>query len=233
MGRIPQVVGGASILLVPVLAGTGGALAMLARPPEPAGTIDTDYGVETQLADLSGIAEHPGLFTLAAALFYATALMSVPALVAVWRLSVDRSRRWAWAGAVVATLGVVGQVGHLGYFGQTLAAVGAPDRRAAAEFLVHTDSTPFVLALFLPFLLWLVAPVVQAVALRRAGAIPLRATVAISLAAVLMLAMGNVQWSNALWALLMVAGFLPAARAMLRGQPVDAPPARTPTATPA
>lgn len=230
MGRIPRIGGGTSIVLWPALAGLGGALAMLSRPAEDAGLVDTEWGVEPLLAELEVIEQHTGLFTLAAALFYAAALVMIPALIAIWRLSVDRAPRWAWAGAVVATLGVVGQVVHLNYFAGTLAAVGAPDRRAAAEFLVALDSTPFVLALFFPFLLSLLAPVVQVVGLRRARVVPLWAALAVSAGVGLVLGMGNVQWSNALATGLLVAGFAPAARAVLlggRGAATVAEPART------
>ena len=81
----------------------------------------------------------------------------------------------------MATLGVVGQVVHLGYWAQNLAAADFADRRAAAEFLVSMDGTPFVLATFIPFFFALFAPIVQAVGLRRARVVPLWATLSIVL----------------------------------------------------
>ncbi len=114
MARIAQVVGGGSMVLWPLLAGTGGVLVMLARPEESAGVVDTEWGVESQLADLNTIAENQGLFALSAYCFYAATLLMIPALVAVWRLSLHRSPRWAWTGVVLAALGVVGHVVHLG-----------------------------------------------------------------------------------------------------------------------
>jgi membrane protein YqaA with SNARE-associated domain len=233
MARIARGVGGTSLVLAPLLAGTGGALAIAARPEEEAGLINTEWGVEAQLADLASIADHAGLFALSGYCFYAAALLAVPALVAVWRLSVHRSPRWAWAAACTAALGVVGQVVHLGYWAQNLAAAEFDDRRAAAEFLVFADGTPFVLATFVPFFFSLLAPVVQAVALRRARVIPLWAGLAIGGAAVLALAMGNIPWSNAVVTAAAIAGFAPAAAAMLRRGPVDAAdsqPARVSTA---
>lgn len=221
MARIAQVVGGGSMLLAPLLAGTGGALAIASRPPESVGVVDTEWGVEAQLADLVAIADNQALFALSGYCFYAAAVLAIPALVGVWRLTVPRSPRWAWAGAVVAALGVVGQVAHLGYWAQTLAAADFADQRAAAEFLVFLDSTPFILAFVVPFLLGLLAPAVQAMGLRRAGVVPLWATLAIAAAVVLALAIGNQQWSNTAMTVLMVAGFAPAAAALVRRRPVD------------
>jgi hypothetical protein len=217
MNRTTRVIGAGSIVLAPLATGIGGALGIMARPPEEAGGIvDSEYGVESQLTDLAGIAENEGLFTGAAALSYAATLLTACALVAIWRLSVDRSPRWAWAGAITAALGVFGLVVHTGYYANNLAAVDAPDRRAAAEFLVHMDSTPFLLAMFLPFFLALLSPVVQAVGLRRARVIPLWAVLSVAVATALMLVTGNAHWSNALWTALVLAGFTPAAAAMLR-----------------
>lgn len=222
MARIAQVVGGGSMVLAPLLAGTGGALAIASRPAESVGVVDTEWGVEAQLADLTTIAENEGLFALSGYCFYAAALLAIPALVSVWRLSVGRSPRWAWAGVVMAALGAVGQVVHLGYWGQNLAGAGFSDQRAAAEFLVFLDGTPFVLATFVPFLIGLLAPIVQAVGLRRAGAVPLWAALSIVAAAVLALAVGNQQWNNAAVTALLVAGLAPAAATMVRRGPVDA-----------
>ncbi|MFP5372965.1 MAG: hypothetical protein ACLGI3_19795 [Actinomycetes bacterium] len=221
MAGIAQVVGGGSMVLAPLLAGTGGALAIASRPPESVGVVDTEWGVEAQLADLVAIADNQALFALSGYCFYAAAVLAIPALVAGWRLTVQRSPRWAWAGAVMGALGVVGQVTHLGYWAQTLAAADFADQRAAAEFLVFLDGTPFVLAVFAPFLLGLLAPVVQAVGLRRAGVVPLWATLSIAAAVVLALAIGNQQWNNTAVTVLMAAGFAPAAAALVRRRPID------------
>jgi hypothetical protein len=234
MAHIAQVVGGGSMVLAPLLAGTGGALAIASRPAESVGVVNTEWGVEAQLADLTTIAENEGLFALSGYCVYAAALLAIPALVSVWRLSVGRSPRWAWAGVVMAALGAVGQVVHLGYWAQNLAGADFSDQRAAAEFLVFLDGTPFVLAAFVPFLIGLLAPIVQAVGLRRAGAVPLWATLSIAAATVLALIVGNQQWSNAVVTALMVAGFAPAAATMVRRGPVDAvESSREPTSVPA
>lgn len=221
MARIAQVVGGGSMVLAPLLAGAGGALAIASRPAESAGVVNTEWGVEAQLADLTTIAENEDLFALSGYCFYAAALLAIPALVSVWRLSVRRSPRWAWAGVVMAALGVVGHIVHLGYWAQNLAGADFPDRRAAAEFLVFMDGTPFVLATFAPFLIGLLAPIAQAVGLRRAGVVPLWAAFSIALATVLSVTVGNLQWNNAAITALLIAGFAPAAAAMVRRGPAD------------
>jgi hypothetical protein len=44
MARIARVVGGTSLVIAPLLVGTSGVLVMLARPTEPLGLVDTEWG---------------------------------------------------------------------------------------------------------------------------------------------------------------------------------------------
>jgi hypothetical protein len=218
MGRTTRFVGGASIVLAPLAWGVADQLRMAAEPPAKAGVIDTEHGVESVLADLTAISANEGLFIAAASLAYAGALLTIPALLAIWRLSVDRSPRWAWTGAVMAVLGVAGQMVHvMSYQGLMLAALRHEDRKAAAQFIVDAESTPFVLALFAPFFFTLLCAVPQAIGLRRARVIPLWASLAVVAATVFFLVVGSTPWSSALWTGLLVVGMVPAAAAMLRG----------------
>jgi hypothetical protein len=158
------------------------------------------------------------LFIAAATLAYAGALLTLPALLAIWRLSVDRSPRWAWAGAVMATFGAAGQMVHvMSYYGLFLAAVRQDNHEAAAQLIVGAESTPFVLSIFAPFFLGLLCSVPQAVGLRRARVVPLWACLALVTATAFFLFTGSTPWSSAIWTVLLVAGFLPAAAAMLHG----------------
>jgi hypothetical protein len=217
MGQSTRLVGGASIVLAPLAAGTSDQLRMAAEPPTSAGIANPAFGVESVLANLAAISGNQGLFTTAAVLAYLAALLTIPALLAIWRLSVDVSARWAWTGAVMSALGVVGQVVHLiGYYGLTLTALRQPDREAAAQLIVDAESTPFVIAVFVPFFFALLCAIPQAVGLRRASVIPLWASVAIVAATVTFLFVGSTPWSSAIWAILLVIGFIPAAAAMLR-----------------
>jgi hypothetical protein len=217
MGRTTRVIGGASIVLAPLVIAVADELRMVAEGWSTAGLVNTEYGTETVLRDLAAIEQNQGLFTLSATLSYAAVPLAVAALLAIWRLSVGRSPRWAWAGALLAGAGALGTMVHiLGYHGLSLVALDVPDRAAAAEVMVAAESTPFVIALFTPFFLTLICPLPQAVGLFRARVVPLWACLSIAVGTVLFAVLGSTPWSTALWAVLVIAGFTPAARAMLR-----------------
>lgn len=233
MGRATMVIGAACIVATPAIVAVADQLRMVVEGRSSAGLVDTEYGVESVLADLAAIEESRGLFVLSSALSYAAVVTFVAALLAIWRLSVGRSPRWAWAGAVLAAAGALGTMVHImGYHGMSLVALDVPDRAAAAEFMVAAESTPFVIALFTPFFLTLLCPIPQAVGLLRARVIPLWACLSIVAGTILFAVVGSTPWSTALWAALVIAGFNPAAAAMLRGAPrTQAEPVRTAAAT--
>jgi hypothetical protein len=234
MGRAAQVIGGASIVLAPVLMGVADELRMAAEPPESGTLVDSDWGVRSVLASLDVIEQHRGLFLLAGALSYAAVPLVVVALVAIWRASVARSPRWAWAGAIVAALGALGLMVHLlGYYGQTLTALDMADRTAAAEFIVASEGTGLVIAFFVPFFLTLISPLVQGVGLWRARVVPLWALLCLAVGAVVLVAVGSTPWSTALSTALLAVGFAPAALTMLRGAVTEERTADRPGAVPA
>ncbi len=217
MGRTTRVIGGASILLAPLAYGISDQVRMVADPPTAVGLVG-EYGVTEAAATLASIEANRGIFLVASLLAYAAMLFTVPALLAIWRLSVERSPRWAWTGAVLAGMFALGQAVHLiGHFATSLAAAAAEDHTAAAELMLAVENEPLVLALFVPlYLLGLLAAVPQAVGLRRARVVPLWACLAVAAATVLFLVAGSTPWSSAAWMTLMVAGLTPAAAAMLR-----------------
>lgn len=226
MAPAARIIGGASIVLVPLLFVVGDEIRMAIEPAMTGTLVDTGSGAETVLADLAAIEAHRGAFLLVAALSYLGALLHVPLLVVVWRMSVGRSPRWAWAGAVLAAVGVAGQMVHLtGYHGMSLAALEVEDRTAAAEFLATADGVPFVIALFVPYLLGLLAWVPQAFGLVRARVVPLWGGLAVGAGTVVLLVAGSTPWSSPVWAVLVLAGFAPAAVAVLRGVRSPAAPA--------
>jgi hypothetical protein len=149
-------------------------------------------------------------------------LLTVPALLAIWWLAVRRAPRWAWAGAVLAGLGVIGQVVHLtGYYFLNQVLARRPALTAAAEMLVAIDQHPFMVVLFVPFLLGLLAVLPQAVGLRRARAVPLWAAFALIGGTAVMLVTGSTPWTSALHTGLLLAGFAPAAIRILRGEAME------------
>lgn len=233
MGPVARIVGGVGIVVAPLLLGVADQVRMAAEPPAGVGAVDASWGVEQASAQLVAIEANAATFATAGWLAFAGTLVSVPALVAIWWLAVTRAPRWAWAGAVLAVLGVLGAMVHLsGYYGQlqVLAAQGDPE--AGARLTVATEGHPFLLAIFLPFLLGLLAPLPQAVGLRRARVLPLWACLAVVAAAVLFLVLGSTPWSSAASTVLLVAGFAPAALAMLRGPACSATPGDSPTVEP-
>ena len=115
----------------------------------------------------------------------------------------------------------------------SLIALDMADRRAAAEFLVAAETSPFLIALFTPFFLTLLCPIPQAVGLFRSRVLPLWACLSIVAGTLLFAAVGSTPWSTAVWAVLVIAGAAPAAAAMLRGGPrIEGEPVR-PAAVPA
>jgi hypothetical protein len=227
MGRTTKLIGGAAIVTVPALVAIADELRMVAEGTFSTGLVDTEYGVDTVVSGLATIEQNRGLFELSSVLSYAAVLLMIPALLAIWRLAVGAAPRWAWAGAVMAALGVCGSMVHLaGYHGATITALDMADRTAAAEFMVAMETTPFVIALYAPFFLTLLAPLPQAIGLRRAGVVPLWACLSIVAATVLFVVVGSTPWSAALAGVLFLVGFAPAARAAVRSGPAHRDPAR-------
>jgi hypothetical protein len=88
--------------------------------------------------------------------------------------------------------------------------------------MVAAERTPFVIALFTPFFLTLICPIPQAIGLRRARVLPLWACLSVVAGTVLFAVLGSTPWSTALWAVLVIVGYAPAAAAMLRSVPASA-----------
>lgn len=222
MGRTTRLIGAGAMVTVPVLIAVADELRMIAEDTFSAGLVDTEYGVDTVVEGLGTIEANRGLFVLSSSLSYAAVLLTIPALLAIWHLSVSRAPRWAWTGAVMAALGVCGSMVHItGYHGSTITALDVADRTTAAEFMVAMETTPFVIALYSTFFLALLCPLPQAVALFRAGVVPLWACLSVGAGTVLSVVAGSTPWSSALVAVLMAAGLAPAALALLRSEPSE------------
>jgi hypothetical protein len=229
MGRRLRIVAAGSIVLAPLGFGIVDQLRMMSVTPAdvgPAVGAVEEYGLEQEVARLAEIQANPGFFTAAATLEYVMFFVAIVAFVAIWRLAVDRAPRWAWAAAGLSTVAAFGLVTHLSsYFGPSMVAAGQEDLTAAAAFLLAMGESPFMLALIVPFLLGtLLTPVVQGIALRRARVVPLWAPFAIVAGTLLIAMTGSQRWSSAIYSLLLVAGFAPAALAMLRRDHRSTPP---------
>lgn len=218
MSTTTRVAAAASVVLMPVTAGIGDQLRMRA---------DSSDTTDQTLAQLAAIHDHAGLYAAASWFFYAAALLTIPMTVVLWQLAVRRSRRWAWAGAVLGALSAVGQFAHLmGELAMNQVFAGSADLAAAARISMEVEQNLLANALIVPFLLGLmIAPAAQAIALRRARVTPLWAMVAVLVGVVLLMVFGSSPVGSAAWALLLVVGFAPAAAAALR--PGIANPAAT------
>jgi hypothetical protein len=223
MGHKARILGGLSVVAAPLAFGIGDQLRMAAEHNNDLGVVSGDDLVAETTGQLASVQANLGLFQAASWFFYAAALLTIPALVTIWWLSAGRSPRWAWTGASMAALGVIGQTVHLtGYFGLMQVTSQSADLEQAARLHVALDENVFVGAMFfIPFLLCSLGCFLpQAIGLRRARVVPLWSCLAIVAATVLMFTMGSVPWTSALWATLMVIGFAPAAIAAMRSTPV-------------
>ncbi|MGY1915853.1 hypothetical protein [Blastococcus sp. SYSU DS0973] len=228
MARKATWFGAGSIVAAPLLIGLGDQVRMAeVDRSASAGMVDTGYGPEQAAQYLEQVAANSGAFAAAGALTYAGALLLVPALLTIWRLSVGGAPRWAWAGAVLAALGVLGHMVHLqGYYGTNLAVAPFADQPWAGELMIGLEGSPFALALFLPFLVGWLAFLPQAVGLRRAGVIPTWAAASVVVGTVVFLVVGSTPWSTGLWMVGLIAGLAPAAAAAVRRDATDPAGAR-------
>lgn len=186
------------------------------------GSVGNGDTVDSVRSQLAAIAANTGSFTLAAWLFYAAALLTIPMVVFLWRVTVDRTPRWAWAAAVLGALAVVGQVAHcMGYFAPHLAH-SAGDHGAGAEAILTLSTTGYSLAVFAPYLIGVMLfPPVAVVALRRARVTPLWAMMAAIVGSIAFAVFAGPWWVTALWSAGLLAGFVPAARLGFASGAVD------------
>jgi len=214
MSTMTRVAAAASIILMPTAVGVGDQLRMRADTVEASGT-----GLDRATAELAAVHAHAGTYAVASWVFYAAALLTIPMTIALWRLAVARSRRWALAGAALGALAAVGQFAHLmGEFAMTQVFAGSADPVAAARISLEWDQNALSNALIVPYLVGvLLAPAVQAVALRRARVVPLWAMIAVLAGSAVMVVGGSSPAGSAAWTVLLVAGFVPAAATAVRG----------------
>ena len=187
-----------------------------------AGAVGDNDTVESILTHLAAVGSGAGPFTLASWLFYVAALLTIPTVVFLWRVTVDRTPRWAWSAAVLGALAVVGQIAHcMGYFAPHLAH-SAGDHGAGAEAILTLSTTGYSLAVFAPYLIGVMLfPPVAVIALRRARVTPLWAMVAAIVGSIAFAVFAGPWWVTALWGAGLLAGFVPAARLGFASGAVD------------
>lgn len=176
--------------------------------------------VESVVSQLEAVEANSGSFAVASWLFYAAAILTIPMVLFLWRLAVDRSPRWAWAAGLLGACSVTGQIAHcMAYFAPIQAYAGG-DHQMGAQAQVALNESLYGLAVFAPYLLGIMLfPPVAAIALRRAEVLPLWAMVAVIVGSVLFVSMAGPWWVTALWGAALVAGFAPAVLQGLRSAP--------------
>jgi hypothetical protein len=227
MGAKTRILAGASILAAPLAIGISDQLRMAAEGEQSAGAVDSGWNADKAADQLAAIAGNSGTFEAAGWVGYAGVLLLIPALIAIWRMSVDRAPRWAAVGAAMAVLGVVGATVHLtGYFALSQVLSTREDLRAAGQLQIDLEELPLAIGLFAPFFLGLLATIPQAVGLRRASVIPMWACVVLIAGTLIFIFVGSVPVVSAIWTAALLAGFAPAAAKLIRGD--DASVARAP-----
>src|SRR5664279_1719580 len=164
MGEFVKIVGAGSMVLAPVCFGVADEMQLVAVSNDNQVGLTDGWGEQQAVAQTHSVAAHLGLFQASSWLFLAGALLTIPAAAAVWRLTVRRSPVWAWAGAVLATLGVMGQLVHLvlNYGLQQAYATGF-DPSMGYQLDKMLQNQLFIDAMFGPFVFMMIAPIVQAI----------------------------------------------------------------------
>jgi hypothetical protein len=219
MGGFVRIGGAASMVLAPVCCGIADEMQLVAVSNDDQVGLTTGWGQTQAVAQTQSVAAHLSLFQISAWLFLAAALLTIPAALAIWRLTVRRSPAWGWAGAVLAFLGVMGQlVNVVWHFGLEQAYATGFDPSAGYQLDQMLENQLLIDAMFGPFILMFLAPIVQAIGLRRARVNPLWAIAAAVAFAVVAIILGSSTWSTPLYTVLWLASWTPAILATLRDQ---------------
>ena len=203
-----------------------GAIALLLAPISgwAAGTLESlALNGASPSADpaafFASIAANGGLWNTSGVLLFVMTLLTLAWVPAVWRLTVDRSPRWAWTAAVIGTLYAIGQMVHLVSWGMLNDALAASAETSAALAVIGAfESSSFFMLVFAPYLLGaLLAAPIAAVALRRARLLGVWSVVVIGAATIAAVILGTDNLIGAaVYSVLLITGFTPAVVRVLR-----------------
>ena len=203
--------GAIALLLAPVSGWAAGTLESLA--------LDGASPTSDPAAFFASIAANGGLWNTSGVLLFAMTLLTLAWVPAVWRLTVDRSARWAWTAAVIGTLYAIGQMVHLVSWGVLNDALAASAETSAALAVIGAfESSSFFMLVFAPYLLGaLLAAPMAAVALRRARLLGVWSVVVIGASTIAAAILGTDNLIGAaVYSVLLITGFTPAVVRVLR-----------------
>lgn len=187
--------------------------------------------VDSIISQLIAVDTHRGAFEIASWLFYAAALVTIPMVLTLWHVSVDRAPRLAWTGAVLGALAVTGQIAHvMDYFAPYLA-FSAIDHTVGATAMLAFGSNAFSMAVLLPYLLGILFfPPVMALAAWRAGVVPLWGMATVMAGSVAFAVLAGPWWMTVAWCSALLVGFGPVVRRVVRRDAAAPRVERTPVA---
>lgn len=162
---------------------------------------------------LAAVAANPAAWNLMGGLLLLTALLTMAWAPAVWRLTVGRTRAWAWVAGVAASLFAFGQAVHLMSWQATIAALARSGLTGAQAnaYTQATDGIAFFWVIFAPFLVgFVVAPALAAVALWRARLVPVWSFVAVLVVSILGVLFGDSMAFTVVHPVVIAAAFAPA-----------------------
>ncbi|NMD46918.1 MAG: hypothetical protein GYA85_09165 [Propionibacterium sp.] len=227
-------VGVVCLLLAPLLSMAADLARMQAEQSGALAGIVSETGSDQLAAMLAAIDANLGLYQVASWLALAAAVVAIPAVGAVRRLTVARSPRWSAAAFFTGICLVIGEFVHLmGYYAWNQMLVASPDRQAAVELGMQTEQNVFGLVVFAPYLIgvllfWPFA----GVALWRSRLIPVWSLGLVLAGAVVMIVAGSSFITSPVSAIATVVGLAPVLVARSRSARTSADPAVANASTP-
>lgn len=217
--RAHNIARGTVVVLVPLLYGVAELFRVRAEPTSGSGA-----------AALTAIEANLGAYVASGWVSLVATVLTLPAFVVLYRIAAPGAPRWAMAGLVLAGGWALGYMAHLGgNYGTYPLLATHEDPEAVAE--IYAASTPYWLALDLPWLVGMIAaPLVMTIALRRADALPRWSVLVVGLATVAFLLVGSGVGMAIGWSGLLVLGLAPVVSTIVTSGATPRPATRFPTA---
>ena len=211
-------VGTVCLLLTPLVNAAADIARMVAEQSGALVGLISESGADQATAMFAAIAANTGTYQLASWLALVAAILAIPGVAAVRRLTANRSPRWSMAATITGICLVAGEFVHLmGYYAWNQILTALPDRTAAVAVVDLTGQNVFGQVVFAPYLIgvllfWPFA----AAALWRSRAIPVWALVLVLVGGLVMVVAGSSYLTSPVWAIATTVGMAPALVTQLR-----------------